>query len=95
MKQNTKYSLSLKKGCTCAVQIYTRYCRHPLSPPSDNYMKVPKFHWSEANVSKRQNLKNRSQHRLICQHLIADNLWNDGAKVMKSFKTCKKSRYFL
>ena len=29
------------------------------------------------------------------QQLIASNLWNDGAKIMKSFETCKKSRHFF
>ena len=33
----------LAKGCTCAVQIYTRYCRHPLSFSSDVTWKFLSF----------------------------------------------------
>ena len=52
----------------CRV-IYTRYCRHPLSSPlmlhESSEVSPP-----EVNVSKRQILKNRSQHRLIASNSL-------------------------
>ena len=79
----------------CRANIYT-YCRHPPASFSELC-----FESSEVSICQKQtlvnakNLKNRSSHRLICQQLIANNLWNDGAKIMKSFETCKKSRHFF
>ena len=84
----------LRKGAPVSCDIHA-IVDIPLLSPSELHMKFPRSHQSEANVVKTSILKNRSQHKLICQQLITDNLWNDSAKVMKRFKLCKRSTYFL
>ena len=51
----------LTKGRTCAV-IYTRYCRHPPSFPSDYRLKVPNFQLVRSKRSTRQILKIEPNH---------------------------------